>query len=139
MKVGLYAITLTIFLVSCTKSGITQQELSALYKNYIVENKLESQDRIRSFRYHGWQSLDNETLIITATQSKTYLVTLKSSCFDLRNSHAIVIHKSSSNTLDARFDSIATPKFARQKCLIKAIYKITKEQAKEIHSLGKSE
>ena len=133
------SICLSAIIVGCGTKGLTQDEREALYADYVKNNKLEKVDRVTSFKFHGWSSLDNHHLIITSHFNRPHFVKLKSTCIDLKWSHGIVIHKSSSNTLNAKFDSISPLKFPKQKCFIAEMYKISKEQAKEITKLGKEE
>lgn len=136
MKKLFFPILLISLLAACASTPKT--DYAALYKSYIVENKLESLKRITAFNYRGWRSLDNEHLIINASHNKPYLVTLTSPCVDLRFSQAIAINSRGASALYTRSDSISVPNYPHQKCFIKTIHPLTKQQADEIVKLGKN-
>jgi len=141
MRNFLLPIITVLFMLGCTASDKSSTPKKSIYQNYIETNKLESLDKISSFRFHGWRSLDNKTLIISTRINKPYLVQLKNYCSELRFAHTILVN-SSGSTLTTKFDSIqvlnsGTPKHHREKCYIKNLYKLTKEQADEISSLNK--
>jgi len=111
------------------------------YENYINEKKLEPLDRITSFSFQGWRSLDNYHFIINTSPTKRYLIQLNSYCADLRFATAIIINNNG-NSLQSKFDSIhvtegLSGKRSGIKCIIKSIYKISREQADEITQLKK--
>jgi len=122
-------------LTACASTGLSQKERDDLYLKYVTDNKLEKLDKISPFRFHGWTSLDNKHLILTASINKPYFIRLKSHCVELKWSLAIAIHKSSSQTLYANHDAISPGKFPKQKCFIEEIYQITREQAEQIARL----
>ncbi|MGB0495384.1 MAG: DUF6491 family protein [Kangiellaceae bacterium] len=126
-----------LIIISVAASGCSSlkpNKKESIYSQYIKEKKLEPQKRITSFRFHGWRSLDNEHLILNTTFSKPYLIDLAGVCFDLSFSHSIAIHNTGSS-LQAKFDSISVPDNHEFKCRIESIYKITRDQAKELSSL----
>jgi len=135
MKKLIFSFILISLLAACASTP--RPDYSALYQNYITENKLESLKRITAFNYRGWRSLDNEHLIINTSPNKPYLVTLISPCLDLRFSHAIAINSQGTSALYTRSDSISVPNYPHQKCFIKTIHPLTKQQADEISKLGK--
>ncbi|TQV70949.1 hypothetical protein FLL45_21725 [Aliikangiella marina] len=132
------AISMMLVSVLAACASTPPPDYGALYQNYITKNKLESLKRISAFNYRGWRSLDNEHLIINASHNKPYLITLTSPCFDLRFSHAIAINSRGTSSLYTRSDSITVPNYPQQKCFIKTIHPLTKEQADEIVKLGKT-
>lgn len=127
-----------IILSSCAHHGLTDTERTALYQNYVAENKLEQVKSIRAFRYNGWRELGKEHLIIFTSIRKPYLISLKSSCADLRFSSTLGINHTSSN-LRAKFDWIFVTSFPQQRCFIKTIHKLTREQADQLSDLDKPE
>ncbi len=132
-----------LLLTSCSSIDEQADKKPPIYQNYIAEHKLEALDKISSFRFHGWRSLDNHYLIISTSFNRPFLIQLNSYCAELRFANTIAINKSGSS-LHAKFDSIQVARLdtrhpIREKCIIKSIYKLTKEQAKEIGKLGKEE
>jgi len=139
MKLLILVITLSSLVFGCSSTeGMTSKDKNVAYQNYIESQKLESIDRIRAFRFHGWQSLTNDFLIISSSVKRKYLIEVSSYCGDLSFANAINIHRSSGSSLQAKFDSISTTEEPRLKCRIDAIYPINKAQAKEIHLIGKT-
>jgi hypothetical protein len=125
----------TIFLItSCSGLQETKNKKANVYNNYIIQKKLESIKHISAFRFHGWNSLDNQYLIISTQFKKPYLISLNSFCLDLKFSYALIINNKG-NRLQERFDSISVSNEPKIKCLIKHIYPITREQAKELATL----
>ena len=136
----LLLITAVLFLAGCATQIDTKKEKS-IYESYIETQKLESLDKIRTFRFHGWRSLDNHYLIISTGLNNPYLIKLTNYCSDLRFAHRILVN-SSGSTLTTKFDSIqvvdsSLPDRHPIKCFIKSIYKLSKEQADELGSLNK--
>jgi len=141
MKKIIFLLFSALLITSCSNIEKSSEKKKSIYQSYIEEHKLESLDRIRSFKFYAWRSLDNNNLIISTTHNKPYLVQLKNYCGELRFAHTILIN-SSSASLQAKFDSIQIADSSsmnqhREKCFIKALYKLSKEQADEIGSLGK--
>lgn len=135
MKLFITVVTIMVLLSACMNNPRSRQEEAALYDNYVKQNKLEELKRVTSFNYSGWQSLDNEHLIISSGANKRYYITLKTNCIDLRYAIKIGVHHTG-HTLDARFDYIVPANFPRQKCFIKSIHQVTREQANELGKLG---
>jgi|SRR5258706_1429701 len=79
-------------------------------------------------RLHDWQVIDNKTVIVWATPWQPYLVQLKYPSHDLPFVQAIGI-TSFGDRVYARFDSL---KVAGFRYPIDNIYKMTKEEAKEL-------
>ncbi|WP_144394003.1 DUF6491 family protein [Pleionea sediminis] len=129
---GVVLILLLSVLLGC--STVKKTKSDDIYKKYIKEQKLEKSARITAFRFHGWNSLNREYLIVSTSFNKPYLLTLNTPCNDLPFAHRIVIDNDGSS-LDAGFDSIVVPDSIAGKCRIKSIYKLTKEQADELTAL----
>ena len=123
-----------LILSSCAGRSLTDVERNELYQNYVIENKLEQLKSITSFRFDGWRELGKEHLIIFTSIRKPYLITLKNRCADLRFSNTLGINKTG-NSLHANFDSIFVLSFPQQKCFIKSIHKLTREQANQMSDL----
>ena len=126
-----------LILSSCASNGLTDVERTALYHNYVAENKLEEVKSITSFRFNGWRDLGKEHLIIFSSIRNAYLITLTNRCSDLRYSNTLGINRTGSS-LHAKFDSIFVTSFPEQKCFIKTIHKLTKEQANQMSDLDKT-
>ena len=125
-----------MLLGGCASNGLSDQERQQLYQDYVKEHKLEELQRITAFKFHGWRELDKRHLIISTTFKRSYFITLRSNCVELQFTQTIGINRSDSS-LHAKFDSIFVPSFPQQKCFIKSIHKLTREQADEIAGLGK--
>jgi len=125
-----------------TNTGLSNKEKDVVYGEYIQEQKLESLKKIHTFRFHGWQSLTNDYLILSTSPKKKYLVEVKGYCPDLSFAQGILINQAMSSTLTTKFDSISvlgsnSVGGYNIKCYIKSIHKVSKEQAKEIAAIGK--
>ena len=127
--------SLVLLLASC--ASIKQASKQPIYADYISENKLEEVKKITSFRFHGWQSLDNHHLILSASFNRPYLISFKNYCNDLDFTNAIIVD-SSGSSLQAKFDSIIPARHHSTKCYIDSIHKITREQARQLTSLKAS-
>jgi hypothetical protein len=79
-------------------------------------------------RLHDWQVIDDKTVIVWATPWQPYLVQLKYPSHDLPFVQAIGI-TSLGDRVYARFDSLRVAGFRYP---IDNIYKMTKEEAKEL-------
>ena len=132
---------IVLALAGCaTGPTMSTKEKNAAYADYVVENKLPNFKKINSFRFHGWQSLTDEYLILSTSVKKKYLIELRGYCPDLDYSHAIKLNQSMSGSLVTKFDSISVlngdRNSAHLKCHIKSIHQLTKAQAKEIAAIG---
>jgi hypothetical protein len=131
----LSTIILMIALLSgCASHRLTSDERETLYADYLAEIKAESLDRITAFRFYGWRELGNRHLILSTSPKKKYFITLRGPCLDLPFATTIGINRTDSS-LSAKFDSIFVPSFPDQRCHIKSIHKITREQADKIDQL----
>ncbi len=132
-------LTLVVFLgllSACASNRLTSEEREKLFADYLTEIKAESQDRIRAFRFYGWQELGHRHLILSTSPKRKYFITLRGPCFELPFTTTIGIHRTDSS-LNAKFDSIFVPSIPEQRCHIKTIHKITDEQADQIVALEK--
>jgi len=123
---------------ACTSNqSFSHKERDEAYTAYIEKNELLSQDKIRTFKFNGWQTLSNNYLIISTSPRKRYLIEISGFCSNLYHAQTIAINQGMSSMLSVRFDSISVPELPAVKCFIKSIHKITKEQVKEISAIGK--
>ena len=136
MKQRFFIMALLVALSGCASNSLTRAERNELYAEYIKTNNLESQDKITTFKFRSWRSLSNDYLIITTSPQRRYLIKLRNSCINLSFSNGIVINQHGSQ-LHAKFDAISPTEFPEQKCFIKSIYPLTREQAVEMGRLGK--
>lgn len=123
-----------VLIGGCTNSRLSNQEREALIEAYVTDHKLEQTNKITAFRFYGWRELGRNHLIVSTRFNRPYLLTLKSSCLDLQFSQTIGIHNTGS-TLDARFDSVFVPSYPHQKCFIRSIHPLTREQADELSAI----
>ena len=138
-KPVIMAISIVFLLAACASSlTMTDDERTKAYAEYIATEKLESMDRITSFRFDGFSSLSDENVIISTGVNKSYLITFQNHCQNLRFSNVIKINNTGSS-LQAKFDSISVPQSTGMgmKCFIKQIHKLTVEQKKAILQIGK--
>ncbi len=138
MKNILITLSIVGFLSGCATNAPSAEEKAAVYTKFLTTHKLESLKSIRSFRFHGWNSLDNEHLIITTSPSRAYLITLNGYCIDLKYAQHIGIKRTNDYSLDARFDSILVPGISKSRCFIDTIHEISKDQKNEIIKLVKN-
>jgi len=125
------------FLTGCsTNQRLSIQDRDEAYLAYIEKQQLVEQQRIRTFSFNGWRALSNNYLIISTSPRKKYLVKINGFCPNLNHAQTIAINQSMSGSLETRFDSISVSESPGSKCIIKSIYKVTKEQVKEISALG---
>jgi hypothetical protein len=140
MKYLMMVIVVLGLSVGCaTNKGMSSKERDEAYVDYINKQNLVGQDKIRAFNFNGWRALSDRYLIISSSVSKKYLIEVNGFCLNLRHAQTIAIHQGMSASLVTRFDSISVLESAGSKCFIKSIYKVTKEQAKEISALGEIE
>jgi len=136
MKI-LIALAAMIFTACSSTGGANLAEKNKAFRDYITANNIESVDKVNSFRFHGWSSLTNDFLIISSSPKRKYLVELEGYCSDIRWEHSIMINRSTSSTLHAKFDSISAVKSPKMKCRITSIYPLNKEQVEEIKAINK--
>lgn len=134
MKYLVSILTTLAVLTGCASQRLTNEDRETLYQNYLAEIKAEPLERITAFRFYGWRELGNRHLIISTSYNRNYFITLRGTCIELQYSHTIGINRSDSS-LNAKFDSIFVPSFPEQRCHIKSIHKITREQADRIDDL----
>jgi len=133
------AILVALSLLSgcASNQSLSSQERDEAYAEYIDKQRLLSQDKIRTFKFNGWRALSNHFLIISTSPSKKYLVEVNGYCANLYHAQTIAVNQGMSSSLVTRFDSISAISTPGIKCFIKSIYKLTKQQVKEISAIGK--
>ncbi|WMS89082.1 DUF6491 family protein [Pleionea litopenaei] len=132
---GALFIVLSFYLAACAgKPSRVTSEVNEKYKTFVAKQSYEPVDRITSFRFYSWSYLSEDYIILSTTMSKPHLIEFKTPCYDLRFSHKIKVNNTGSS-LNANFDSIKILDSAFPSCYIKAIYPLTKEQAKELENL----
>ncbi|MCO4797684.1 MAG: hypothetical protein KC484_00590 [Colwelliaceae bacterium] len=136
MKSILIILSSLLFLAACsTNNGAVLKAKNLAFKEYITQNNIESVSKVTSFKFHGWNSLTDEFLIISSSPKRKYLLELTGYCSDIRWAHAIIINRSTNSSLHAKFDSISTTESPRISCIIKTIYPLTKEQLIDIREI----
>ncbi len=127
-------------LVACTanNNGIKNSNRFQMYDDYILEQGLNSLNKLRRFKFLNWKSLDNQHLIVSSSYRSQYLVTLQNYCVDLDTSNSIAFDQSISNSLSANFDSIIVADQRNQKCRINTIHQIDKTEENELLKLRKN-
>ena len=123
-------------MVACATT--TNNTRLKIYDDYITQNNLESISRVTTFKFQGWNSLDDRHLILSSNFKKSYLIVLANYCNDLQHSSSIMVDQSMSSRLSSKFDAIIVPSQDTQKCVINSIYKVTQEQLSELISLRKN-
>lgn len=136
-KLLLTIITLSLITACATTSENGKQRFK-MYDDYIVENQLTSTDKIRTFKFQGWKSLDNYHLILSSLRKKQYLITLQNYCNDLDYVPSITLKQTMNSSLSAKFDSIVVSRQPQQECRIKSIHELDKDQEKQVLGLRKA-
>ena len=116
---------------------MSNAEKTEAYVNYIEQNKLEKVKRINTFRLHGWRYLNRDYVILSTSIRKPYLVEISGPCHELAFSHSIGIHHDGT-TLTDRFDWVFAPSQPDIRCMIRSIHKLSREQADQLATIGKS-
>jgi hypothetical protein len=119
--------------------GLSEEEKNQAVQSYLTTNSVENVSKINTFTFRGWSSLSNEYLIFSSSHKRQYLIELAGFCSEITWAHTLIINRSTSSSLHARFDSVSTTNEPRIKCMIKKIYPITEEQEDEIKKLAKPE
>lgn len=133
------ALAVSALTAGCASSStMSYAEKTDAYDQFIESEKLESLKRITAFRLDSWSSLADQHMIIRTNFNRPYLLTFYKNCYDLRFAQALIVNQTGSS-LDAKFDSITIPDSMHQRCYIKSIYKLTKEQKKTLVQIGRKE
>jgi len=130
-----------LFISSCSNAGKSPGS-KAIYENYITQQNLQSIENVNNFRLHDWRSLGNHYVVFSSSQNRSYLVQLSSYCSELPYAETITV-KNRGKGLKPKSSAIHVVKRGLlqprpERCPIKSIYKVTKEQADEITQLRKS-
>lgn len=137
MRNLIWVICVLVILSACANNGAQYNARQTLYENFIIEKELEELEKVTSFRFLGWNSLDNRHVVLSVSQNKSYLISLSSYCVDLDFTTQIVVDNFMSRVLTAKFDSIIIPSQPQQKCRISRIHKLDKDQVGEVTKLRK--
>ena len=136
MKIKWIQFGVIVMVIALTSCNTNPNKITNKYKSYIIQQNLVPIKNIRHFSFRGWNSLDSQHLILSASQNKSYLIELYNYCNDLDFSASIQINQSMDNVLSSNFDSITVPNQRFQdKCRIENMYSLSKQQEKEISSL----
>lgn len=112
---------------------LAQQQLK--YDTFLAENDIEPVKKISTFRYNGWRYLDDEHLLLSASPTRPYLITLAQPCREIKWANALAINYSGS-VLMSRFDSVYVPaelgRTPARKCIIEQIHPLDKQQKKAL-------
>ena len=91
-------------------------------------------ERIKQIRFanqiDSWRALDNRHLVLEQGPMRTYLIRLKSTCFQLKYARHVGI-TSSNNTIYAGFDYVTAD---GEQCPIESIDRVTKSEAELLRS-----
>lgn len=119
------------FLVSCA-SGPPKEELPVpvilMEKGYVIGEKV---TRVRNYRLHGWNYVDDRNLILQGGVSNYYLVLLRHSCRELENSITLGFTSTIGSLSDRDKLIVKSPGGYTETCFIEGIWeleKIKKEQ-----------
>jgi hypothetical protein len=88
----------SILLMACASNP------KPLDEKYIFA-ELEQVDHIKSYRIDGWSDIDKQSLFVSDSPGKSYLVILKRPSNDIRHANGINF-SSKSSTIHAKFDYI---------------------------------
>ena len=134
--IGIALLISLLVLAGCATNSLSLAERVEAYDSYVVDKKLEKLDRISTFRLDGWADLGEQHLIISTSFNRIYLIKLKNKCFDLHHASAIKVNQTGS-VLQTKFDSIQVVGDFPMRCYIDGIYKITREQRRELIAIGR--
>ncbi|WP_196139878.1 DUF6491 family protein [Aliikangiella sp. G2MR2-5] len=137
------AVVISIFaILSCSSMKLNDDARSKAYQNYVKQNNLERTDSIVAFRLHSWRYLNSEYIILSTSFNRPYLIKISTPCVNLKFAQAIAVNQSSSS-LYAKFDSVSVAdplqKTLPEKCFIKSITPLSREQADELSAIGREE
>lgn len=139
MKHPITALIVSLFISACASSErMSFDDKDKAYVDYLAEQKVDSVKRITGFKFRSWTALTDNNLIITAVHNKHYLITTRTSCNSLYFANGIKINRSNNLALYQLGDSISPISDMPEKCFIKNIYPITKEQRQHIVDIGKT-
>ena len=135
MKIFILTMVCLSFLGACVSTGENDSKRFRVYDDYITSHNLISLDKIRTFKFQDWKSLDNKHLILSSSRHKQYLITLVNYCSDLEFTPRIALKQANSHSLSTSFDAVIVPNQAMQECRIKSIHELEKDQEKEVLAL----
>lgn len=121
------ALIIVMTLVACASNQVRPN-----YKQFVLDQELQSVSRVQQFRFTGWQPLDTDYLILLGIQNRAYLLELMSPCQDLPFAQKIALKQTSRTTLVAKFDKVLVQDQMPESCTIDKIYELSKEQHKAL-------
>ncbi|OKY26645.1 DUF6491 family protein [Thalassotalea sp. PP2-459] len=122
-------------ITACANRSTNLTQMNTDIRHYITANDMTAVDRVTSFRFHGWNSISDEFLVLTSSPKRKYLIELLGYCSDIRWAHTIKLERSMDSSLHAKFDSIGIPGQPALNCRIEKIYPITSEQEDVIFAI----
>lgn len=128
MKTLIQTVVLVFTVVLSGCAGNKAKDARVNYKNFIAQEELETINRITQFRMTHWQSLDDRFFILNASRNRNYLIEVMGFCPDLRYGHTLRLDQSMSSSLQSKFDSVIVDSDPNQKCTIKNMYRLNKNQ-----------
>ncbi len=138
MKAKLIVLLSLIVISACSNTGsVVLKEKNQAFRDYVSTNGIENVDKVTPFKFHGWNSLTDDFLVISTSPKRRYLVELSGFCSDIRWAHTIKVNRTTSSALYARFDSISSLQSPQVNCMIKTIYPLTPEQYDEVKLIDK--
>ncbi len=86
-------VTLALLAGCATNQSLSQKERDQAYGEYIESQNLLSQDKIRTFKFSGWQALSNSYLFISTSPNKKYLIEVSGFCSSLYHAKTIDVNQ----------------------------------------------
>ncbi|MDO6425413.1 DUF6491 family protein [Thalassotalea sp. 1_MG-2023] len=126
---------LLMLLTACANRSVNLTQMNTDIRQYITANDMTDVSRVTSFRFHGWNSISDEFLLLNSSPKRKYLIEMSGYCSDIRWAHSIILDRSMDSSLHAKFDSIGVPDQPALNCRIEKIYPITPEQKDAIFAI----
>ena len=126
-------IALLSFLSACSTVGSfpppLTPEQAAEKKGFEIAKKVAYAQR---YRLSGWNYVDKQNVIIYSSPKHSYLLTLKTRCYDL-NSSEVLAFENTAGTIRAGFDRLILPprNGIKNECYIDEIYLLNKLPSKK--------
>lgn len=121
---------------SSVASNTTAEQNDEAYQQYIVAQQLVPARDIKNFKLRRWEALTEYSVLITS-RGDDYLFTLQNRCSNIANATSVMVGR---NSLIVQFSdrqaTIGNPQLLPSKCMIKAIYPLTSDQALALRHLG---
>lgn len=129
-----------LFASACSTNNyvMNKEQRAQAYEQFKQQEQLVQVDNIRSFNMHTWSALGDNHLILSASPSRPYLITLQNKCSNLDYIQGILIKKRGP-MLNAKFDYIKTVDTVSSNCYIETIHKLNKDQEKSLLAIGRKD